>query len=696
MPLQITQGDRPITATTPLGDDVLVPAEINGEEAVSRPFLYVVEFVSTNPSIAASDLLGKGVTLHLALADGSTRDIHGLVRRFINLGTDRYLTRYRGELVPWLWFLSLSSDCRTFENMSALDVVEQVCSDAGWSDFKRRVAATPPTLPYVVQYRESNLAFVSRLLEDAGLYYAFEHASGKHTLVFSDSQAGSIPAGGVAEVVVDSRFMGDRPVDDTVFRFSREYAVHPKTISLKDHDLLRADSSGSESSSGPGVRGERFDFLGDGGPNRSPAEAKLLIEAEEGTGDRMRGSSSCAAFHAGTRVKFKGGPLGGAGLEVHLLSVVHRARIGDVHASSGESATYENEFIAIPAATRYRPLRITPRPSVRGTQTANVVGAGDSGNIDVDDKGCILLEFPWDRGAGKDGGSKHRVHVASVWAGTQWGFVQIPRKGQEVLVEYLEGDLERPLVTGRVYNSTHQHPYGLPDNKTQSGWKSRTLDGGADNFNELRFEDKKGEEHVSLQAEKDLKVLVKNDETREVQHDRITTVKNDDTRTVSEGNDAHTVSKGNQTVTVTEGDQTVEVKKGKQTITVQSDQATTIKQGNRSASVDQGNDTLTVKQGNLTIDVKMGNVSVKADAGSIAVEAMQKIELKVGQNSVVIDMTGVTIKGLNVKAQAQVQAEFKGTMTKVEGQAMTEVKGPMTQVSGDGVLIAKGGITMIN
>ena len=687
MPSEITQDNRAFKATTPLGPNVLVPVSMTGTEGVSRPFLFTVDFVSTDSGISASTLLGKGMTLQLELGSGEYRNIHGLVRRFASVGADRYVSKYRAEVVPGLWFLTLSNDCRTFEKMTALEIIAKVCTDAGLSDHKQRVASAPPKLPYVVQYRESNFAFVSRMLESAGLYYTFEHEEGKHTLVFSDSQAGSVPAASVDRAVVDSRFVGDQAQAETVFRVTREFAVHAKSISLADHDLLRADSIGSATSTSTDVRGERFDFLGDFGPNRSAAEAKLLIEVEEAERDIVRGESTCAFFESGTRVKLCEEPFSAAGEEFHLLEVRHKVETGDVHAAAGLESKYRNSFVGIPVATRYRPPRGTPRPSVRGTQTAKIVGSGDAGNIDVDADGCVLVQFPWDRGAGKDGKSAHRVHVASVWSGTAWGFVQIPRVGQEVLVEYLEGDPERPLITGRVFNTTHKPPYALPGDKTQSGWKSRTLDGGSDNFNELRFDDKKGSEHVYLQAEKDLNSVVKNDETRDVRHDRTTTIKNHDTRTVKEGNDTHTISKGNQSVTVSEGDQTNTVSKGKQTVTVKSDQSLTVNDGNRTATIEKGNDTL---------EVKMGNIGIKAAMGKITVEAMQKIELKVGGNSIVIDMTGITMKGMNVKSEAKIAAEMKGLMTKVEGQGMVEVKAPMTQVKGDGLLILKGGMTMIN
>jgi type VI secretion system secreted protein VgrG len=710
MSLPISQEKRPLTAKMPSGAERLVPVSLVGEEEVSKPFLFTVDFVSDNDSVQASSVLGKPVTLFLALTSAKPRPVHGIVRRFTSLGKQRELSRYRAEIVPGLWFLSLSSDCRTFENESALDIVEAVCKGAGVTDMKRRVAAPPKPLPYVVQYRETDLAFVSRMLEEAGLYYMFEHTNDKHVLVFSDAQAGTVPAGTVPEVKLRGATVEGLPQEDAVIEFARDFVVHAAGVSLADHDLLRADNKGSASSKSPGARGTRFDFLGDLGPNDSEAEAKRRIEIEEAVRDVARGASTCAGFQAGTRVKLKEGVLKG-GAEFHLLRVSHRLEIGDVVAGSDLESRYENEFVAIPAASRFRPPRVTPRPCVRGTQSAIIVGAGEAGQIDVDAAGCVLLQFPWDRGKGKEGKSQHRVHVASVWAGTAWGFVQHPRKGQEVLVEFLEGDPERPIVTGRVYDSSHKPPYTLPGNKTQSGWKSRTVDGGADNFNELRFEDKKGSEHVFAQAEKDLQVKVKNDETRDVLHDRTTTIKNNDTRTVQEGNDAHTVSKGNQTVEVTEGDQTVKVVKGKQTVTVHDDQTITVEQGKRVVTLQQGNDTLSVKLGNLTIEVDSGNISIKAKAGKIALEAVQSIEMKVGASTVKLDPASIAMKSTMVSIEGQAkadvkspmltlegqgQATLKGAMVTVQGQGMTQVKAPMTQVNGDGLLMAKGGITMIN
>lgn len=669
MPLQLTQDKRRLRATTPLGGDVLVPTSMRGTEALSRPFEFTIEFVSENPAVAPGDLLGKAITLHVERSTGEMRDIHGLVRSFSSLGTTNYLTSYRAVIVPSLWFLSLSTDCRTFENMSLTDIVEKVCKDAGVTDIKKRIVAASTAVPYVVQYRETNLDFITRLLEDAGLYYTFEHTASKHTLILSDSVAKSVPPIAGDEAYLKNSSGTEQP-ENTVYQFVRERTVHSASIALADHELHRPDSAGTASSKGDGARGERYDYLGDIGPNQLPAEAKRLIETEERMRDVLEGESTSHAFGAGLRVKIKGGPSGIDGAEFHLVEVSHELDAGDVHGGSDQKASYHNRFVAIPAATLWRPPRVTQRPHILGTQTAKVIGAGGDGNIDVDDKGRVLLEFSWDRGAGKGAKSKNRVHVASVWAGQSWGFVQLPRIGQEVLVEYLDGDVDRPLITGRVFNSSHPLPYDLPAKKTQSGWKSRTLDGGSDNFNEIRFEDVKGAEQIFVQAEYDMELKIK--------HDRTTKIKNHDTRTLEEGDDTHTVSQG------------------KQTITIKGDQALTVQSGNRSAEVKSGNDSLKVSSGNMSVDVAAGNISIKADAGKIAIEAAQEISLKVGPSTIVMSPSGITIKGLQIKIEGSAQAEMKSPMTKVEGSGMMEVKGGMTQVKGDAMLIAKGGITMIN
>jgi type VI secretion system secreted protein VgrG len=701
----LSSDKRPIQATTPMGKD-LVAISFTGEEALSQPFLFTIDFLSTNYSVSADKLLGKAVSMSILPVDGGSKPrlVHGVVRRFVALGRDAEFAHYRAEVVPALWFLTLSTDCRIFEGMTTVEIVTKVCKDANVTDVKSKVTANALAIPYVAQYRETNFDFVSRLLEEAGLYYTFEHTASAHTLVISDAVGSSVPPAVVSSVEVGARKGVDGWPPNVVVRVAREFALHTGSVLLTNHGLLVNDVALSAASKNTGARGERFDFMGTLTDPLPPDSAKQRIEIEEGTSAIVRGASTASGLQAGTRSMLEGGEFG-HGTELHFIHVTHRMTGGDVFASQGTDFTYENDFVAIPVKTRFRPPHGTPRPVVLGTHVAKVVGSGNAGEIDVDADGRILLEFPWDRGDTKGGKTKHRVHVASSWAGAGWGFVQIPRVGQEVLVEFLDGDVNHPIVTGRVYNHAHKAPYALPANRTQSGLMSRTVGGGADNFNELRFEDKKGEEHLYAQAEKDLKVLVKNDETRDVKHDRITTVKHDDTRTVSEGNDAQVVSKGNQTITISEGkqeiivakgDQIVSVSKGKQTTTVHGDHTLTVEQGTRKSEIKTGDDTLEVAMGALTTTVKTGDITMKASLGEITIEAMKKITLKVGANSIEIGPAGITIKGVKVSVEANAQAEVKGAMVTVQAQAMMQVKGAITQVAGDGMLTLKGGITMIN
>jgi type VI secretion system secreted protein VgrG len=292
----------------------------------------------------------------------------------------------------------------------------------------------------------------------------------------------------------------------------------------------------------------------------------------------------------------------------------------------------------------------------------------------VDKYGRVKVAFHWDIAGTTDETASCWVRVSSAWAGHGFGWVQLPRVGEEVIVDFLEGDPDRPIITGRVYNGTNMPPWTLNANQTRAGLRTRSSKQGAEkNANELYFEDKKGEEQVFLHAERALVTEVEADETRTVGNDRTTTIEDADTRTVKEADDSTTVEKGNQSIDIKTGQRSLEIGKGNESIEM--------KKGNQTIAIKMGNQDLELDMGNQSIKLKMGNQTTKADLGSISSEAMQKIELKVGQSSIVVDQMGVQIKGM---------------MVKVEGQVQTEVKGLMTTVSGDAMLTAKGGITMIN
>jgi type VI secretion system secreted protein VgrG len=363
---------------------------------------------------------------------------------------------------------------------------------------------------------------------------------------------------------------------------------------------------------------------------------------------------------------------------------------GSYRSGAGGGFHYHNNFTCIPAGLPFRPRRLTPRPQVQGTQTAVVVGPSNE-EIFTDKYGRVKVQFHWDREGTNDADSSCWVRVGTIWAGKQWGAIHIPRIGQEVIVDFLEGDPDRPIIIGSVYNAEMMPPYKLPDKRTQSGIKSRSsAQGGEDNFNELRFEDKKDSEDIYFHAEKDFHRVVKHDDDLQVGNNQTIKIKKDRTEEVTEGNETISIKKGDRTVTVgkgadthevKEGDCTVKVDKGKHTLKVKDDRTVTVDQGNDVHQVKQGDRTVKIDMGKDSLTISQGDQKTKLDLGKIETEAMQSIEIKVGQNSIKLEQSGITIKGLQVKIQGDIQVEMKAAMTTVKG---------------DGMLTLKGGVAMIN
>jgi type VI secretion system secreted protein VgrG len=490
-------------------------------------------------------------------------------------------------------------------------------------------------------------------------------------MVLADTPSAVQPCPGQPSARMATHTTGQQ--DDVIRTLEREHAVESGKVTLRDYDPLQP-SLRLEGAVAGKEKEELYDYPGDfTALDQAERYARLRLEAHEARQQVVRGTGNCRGIQSGYRFDLKEHYRREVNQAYQILAVRHQGRAGDYRSWNTAPLDYENEFVCIPHSVPYRPPLLTPRPRVAGHLTAVVVGkAGEE--IWVDKHGRIKVQFHWDRVGKKDENSSCWVRVSTPWAGKNWGAIHVPRIGQEVLVEFLNGDPRYPIIIGSVWNGDHAPPYGLPANGTQSGIKSRSSKGGAaENCNELRFEDKKGSEEVYLQAEKDLTVQVKNDEKCTVVHDRAATIKNHDTRTVQEGNDTTTIEKGSQTITVKQGKQETSVDQG--------DQLVTIKMGKQVVTLNQGNQEVTLKMGNQTTKADLGNITLKAALGKVSIEAMQAIELKVGQSKVTVDQKGVTIGGL---------------MLKLDGQVQTEVKGVMTTVKGDGMLTVKGGIAMIN
>ncbi len=725
-----TQKNRWFRLETPLGEDVLLLTRWEGEEHVSSFFRFTVSAISTRSDLAAKDLLLKPVTLQLRLGDGSDRTIHGIVSRMSRgwAGMDGY-SGYTLEIVPPHWVLTLDQGFELFQNKSARDVADELLKGTP-HDWK--LTRTLDPRPYCFRYRESRWNCVARLMEQEGVFFRFDHKGKEAKLVLGDSTASAQPAWGVStlkfnpqqqvgerlaalnveslpyvaetRVRTASEFLATKNVGD-VTAFSGSFSPPGDAKAYLFEQQMTAHRSGISHSGG--------DTAGDAAklPADVKAYSRLRQERAEAMAITFEGASGYVGLTAGAKADVAEHPEKSMNTSLFVTTVMHQGSNGSYFSGDGLQERYANQFRAIPANTPFRPARVTPWPHAGGSHVGLVVGP-EGEEIYTDKHGRVQVVFKWDVDDSRKLTNACWIRVAQSFAGQQFGSVFLPRIGHEVLVEFLDGNPDNPVVVGSLYNSANMPPWPLPDNKTQSGVRTKsTLKGGADNYNELRFEDKKDEEQIYLQAEKDLDTLVKNDETREVQHDRTTTITNHDTRTVSEGNDTHTIEKGEQTITVKDNKRTLHVEKdhiitvnGDESTTVAKDRKVVVKQsqthevtkdntvtikgkqtrkitGNDSTKVEQGNMKVEVSLGNLETKVALGNITEKASVGSITLEAMQKITLKVGANSITVDQSGVTIKGI---------------MVKVEGTAMTQIKAPMTQVNGDAMVMIKGGITMIN
>lgn len=676
----ISQSGRLLALDTPLGKDVLIPTSFSGEEGMSRLFSFSVEAFSANDSIAAADLLGKSVTVTVNSAGHQPRLFNGVVTGF-STGTVTFngYRRYALTLSPWLWLLDRTSDCRIFQSKSVKDIAAALFGDAGFSDYDYKAQGGTTARDYCVQYNESDFAFLSRLFEEEGIFYFFQHSDGKHQLVLAD-QSSAYGDSGLEHVTFRPDLPARTPEMLTDWRPAWSFVSGKWTLRDYDFEKPTSDLTGAGSTI-LGVSAfkswERFDY-----PGRYTAKAdgddraKRRMEADEAGFEMVAGAGTYAAFAPGTKFTLSGHPVAAEqGKAYALVSVQHDAKDNaQVTTASNkvEPPSYGNRFTCLPATTTFRPPPATPRPVMRGPQVATVVGAsGDE--ICCDKYGRIRVQFPWDRLGTNDDKSSCWLRVAQPMAGRKWGTLFIPRVGMEVVVDFLDGDPDRPLVTGTVYNAENMPPWDLPANKTRSGLVTRSSTGGeAANANELRFEDKKGEEQILFHAEKDFLREVENDDTLTVDHDQSITVKNNRTLTVSEGD---------ETITIAQGSQTLAVEAGDRTVTVHGDLATTVSQGNRTLTVSQGNLETTVSSGNHTTTVSTGNLGIKTSAGSITIDAMQGIELKCGSNSIKIDQQGITVKGMQVKVQGEVQVEVKGAMTTLKGDATVTIQGGLVKIN---------------
>lgn len=626
--LSPTRDRSSLRLATELGADRLLLDAIEGEEHLSAPFCYRLRMTAAAADVDAAALLGTSACIALEGDEGDCRRIHGSVTWVGQEGR-----RCEAELRPKLWELTLASDCRVFQAKTVPEIVKLVLQEQGVTDLADRLTGTYAALDYCVQYRETCFDFVSRLLEDAGIAYFFEHGESAHTLVLADDVGGHPACEGASSVpfaplAVGRGWLVPRGIDAA----RHELSVTSDGVQLDDYAFVTPGTELKVSAGGS----TRLNYQYPGRYNTrdtGTALASRRLAELEAEATRLRGEGAVRAFLAGTRFTLTDHPQAALNQAWLLRSVWLQAAAG----------AFRCEFVAIPEATPFRPPRRAPRPQIGGSQTAVVVGAAGE-EIWTDAHGRIKVQFHWDQRGTKDENSSCWVRVAQSWAGQGWGAFTLPRIGQEVVVSFLDGDPDRPLVTGCVYNGANAPPYALPDEQTRTTLKSNSSPGG-NGCNELRFEDKAGAEEIWLNAQRDLTIAVGNARS-------VTVTEADDKLEVQKGNRSVAVAKGDESLTVA-GTRTVKVT-GAETHTSEADH--TLKVG-----------------GKLTIEVT-GDILIKA-SGALALEAATSVSLKAGTSVAIQAGTSLALEGGTTMA-------LKGAASgSVEAGALLEIKGALVKIN---------------
>lgn len=636
-----------------IGSHQFVATSLQGTECISEPFRFTVQLASTDLEVDCKDVLGKDVACTVYPDTDSTRHFHG---RVLNFSSDRVVEfgetqvrLYEAEIVPWWWLTKFNSNCRVFQEKTGPQIIEQVLKDSGFTDYKLSLKGTYAKQDYCIQYQESDYAFASRLMEHYGIFYYFLHEDARHTMVLGDA----VSAYGDADV----KEMPFRETDDdslpAVYSWRRQSTVAPAKATLADYNfetpataLEATEKTKLERQSLENT--EHYEFPGaflkaaDGKPL-----AVARVERYEADAVVIFGTSRIPAAAAGAKFKLIDYPVKAeSDQKFAFLTVNHQAQqplFASASLASSETEGYSNSFQCVPASVPFRPARTTSRPLMTGPHSAKVVG-GKNQEILTDKYGRVKIQFPWDREGKYDDKSSCFVRVAQSWAGSKRGFLFTPRVGDEVLVEFMNGDPDRPIVTGSVYNADNLPPWDPAAKSTVSGIKTFSTDKAkAKNFNELSFDDKIGKEKVYFHAERDFVRVVENNDELKI------------------GFDAK--DEGNQTVDIF-NDRVVTIDKGKDTLH--------IKSGDRVMNIDKGDHVVTIKQGDHKVAIKAGQQST---------EAAKAITFKVGPSMIKIDPQGVTIEAPKVSLLAQLKAEIKGTLVDVVSSGVTTVKGGLVQIN---------------
>ena len=670
-----TQKHVRIAISTVFGKDKLLLDSFAGTEALSKPFTFTLSMRSSEVALDPDTIVGTLATVKVIHGDGMTRYFHGVISGFTQAGIDAEFAWYSAELVPSLWLLSLSRDRRIYQNQSTVQIVESVLQSFGIK-FENRLKTSYTVREYCVQYDETPLDFIMRLMAQEGIFYFFQFADGSHTMVLGDDPSAHHDCTS-APLIFRGR-ADTRGWADSMLRFEAGGRLVTRDYNGRDYDYLKPSTSLAAQATGKAGRGKFYQY-----PHLHNTVAAgnqqhtVQVQASQAEASNASGESLCNALYAGGTFKLDQHPNKRLNTRYVLRSVTHRADV----------SAYTNHFEAFPGTLAFRPPCSVPQPVVAGSHSAFVVGPTGE-EIWTDLHGRVKVKFHWDQSATQDDKASCWVRVSQAWAGNGWGALFIPRIGQEVIISYLDGNPDRPLITGSVYNGEQATPVSLPSKQMQSVIRSRPTKGsngrsksteiadGRIHGNELRFDDKIGDEELYLHAEHDMKI--------DIEHDLDTTLYT--------GSEQHLIKKGDRSIEVTTGSETHTVG-GKRDLTVHGDETHT----------DSMNFTHTVKK-NYTLEVDgnqsetiKGNTTLKI-TGNLVIDVGGSITFKSGSNTDITAGTAINVKaGTELSSQAGTGYSIKaGTELKLDALTLAAKASASGQIDGGGMLTVKGGMVKIN
>lgn len=663
---------RIVEFTSPLGDQLLF-WRLSASESLGQMFEYELDVLSAKPDLKPQDLLGKPFTVSLNIDDDRKRHFNGYAVQFAQGPSRGRLFSYRLSLRPWLWFLTRTSDCKVYQNLTVPKVIDEVFNDEPTNAVDRvRLSGEYKPWTYCVQYRETDFNFISRLMEQEGIYYYFEHSAGEHKMILCDGIGSHKPIDGDPNVPYYSRDRSTAEVNDHINAISLTHKIQPSALVMREYDFTKPGADQKTTRKPEHLselhrsHHEVYDYPGS---YDSIAEghnyAAIRIEELATQTEVFTGAGSERDLMVGRRFKLTDNPLSDMNTE-YLVTATQIRIVDEPHESGQDDASgFEMTFAAIRNRQTFRPLRTTPKPAILGVQTAVVTGpAGEE--IHTDKHGRVKIQFHWDRYGKNDELSSCFVRVAYPMAGKGWGMVAIPRIGHEVVVSFEEGDPDRPLITGCVFNGDNPNPFGTPGKAMVSGVKTNTHKGKG--FNEMSMNDTAGKELVNIHAQYDMVTTVLHDQKNIVNNDFTEVIKNTTKITVTNGTYSHDVAANTATYHV----------KGALKETYEATQDTTV-------------------TGDLTIKSTGGAISVTSDTKKVLVKAATEIRLEVGASSINMKSNGdIEIKGVNITVNGSASVTLKSAIVTSEATGQNMTKGAIVVSEGSATNTVKGGVVMLN